>query len=221
MLTVIGTPCPTCHCIKLFCCRSVLRSIEWKRSFSLIPFFLKAKPCSGCNAAVLCGQKGLSAYWRPRGRVCPVQNGGKCRRINPVLLCCARTSRGKGMVPDAVCCPCLLCQQRKGEDAEGTISYCFFLFFQLHIIEVGTPPTGNQPFPKKAVDVFFPPEAQNDFPVAMQVSLAFSCKIQPFCSIWRPWVVYVVAHWLLIYLSSFSLSLSLYLSFFLSLSLSV
>jgi clathrin heavy chain len=40
----------------------------------------------------------------------------------------------------------------------------------LHIIEVGTPPTGNQPFVKKAVDVFFPPEAQNDFPVAMQVS---------------------------------------------------
>lgn len=40
---------------------------------------------------------------------------------------------------------------------------------QLHIIEVGTPPTGNQPFPKKAVDVFFPPEAQSDFPVAMQV----------------------------------------------------
>jgi hypothetical protein len=35
---------------------------------------------------------------------------------------------------------------------------------------VGTPPTGNQPFVKKAVDVFFPPEAQNDFPVAMQVS---------------------------------------------------
>lgn len=43
------------------------------------------------------------------------------------------------------------------------------MFGQLHIIEVGTPPTGNQPFPKKAVDVFFPPEAQNDFPVAMQV----------------------------------------------------
>ena len=42
---------------------------------------------------------------------------------------------------------------------------------QLHIIEVGTPPTGNQPFPKKAVDVFFPPEAQNDFPVAMQVGV--------------------------------------------------
>ncbi|KAG8122648.1 putative Clathrin heavy chain protein [Naja naja] len=40
----------------------------------------------------------------------------------------------------------------------------------LHIIEVGAPPTGNQPFPKKAVDVFFPPEAQNDFPVAMQIS---------------------------------------------------
>uniref|UniRef100_A0A4D5R957 Clathrin heavy chain n=2 Tax=Scolopendra TaxID=41364 RepID=A0A4D5R957_SCOVI len=41
---------------------------------------------------------------------------------------------------------------------------------KLHIIEVGQPPAGNQPFPKKAVDVFFPPEAQNDFPVAMQVS---------------------------------------------------
>ena len=41
---------------------------------------------------------------------------------------------------------------------------------QLHIIEVGSPPQGNQPFQKKAVDVFFPPEAQADFPVAMQVS---------------------------------------------------
>ncbi|KAJ8312751.1 hypothetical protein KUTeg_010124 [Tegillarca granosa] len=41
---------------------------------------------------------------------------------------------------------------------------------KLHIIEVGQPAAGNQPFAKKAVDVFFPPEAQNDFPVAMQVS---------------------------------------------------
>ena len=40
---------------------------------------------------------------------------------------------------------------------------------KLHIIEVGTPAAGNQPFAKKAVDVFFPPEASNDFPVAMQV----------------------------------------------------
>ena len=40
---------------------------------------------------------------------------------------------------------------------------------QLHIIEVGSAPAGNQPFAKKAVDVFFPPEAQNDFPVAMQI----------------------------------------------------
>lgn len=43
--------------------------------------------------------------------------------------------------------------------------------FQLHVIEVGTPPAGNQAFPKKAVEVFFPPEAQNDFPVAMQVGI--------------------------------------------------
>lgn len=42
-------------------------------------------------------------------------------------------------------------------------------FYQLHIIEVGQPAAGNQPFAKKAVDVFFPPEAQTDFPVAMQV----------------------------------------------------
>lgn len=40
---------------------------------------------------------------------------------------------------------------------------------QLHIIEVGTTPQGNQQFGKKAVDVFFPPEAQTDFPVAMEV----------------------------------------------------
>ncbi|PIK53797.1 putative clathrin heavy chain 1 [Apostichopus japonicus] len=41
---------------------------------------------------------------------------------------------------------------------------------KLHVIEVGTPATGNKAFQKKAVDVFFPPEAQTDFPVAMQVS---------------------------------------------------
>lgn len=52
---------------------------------------------------------------------------------------------------------------------------------QLHIIEVGTPPTGNQPFPKKAVDVFFPPEAQNDFPVAMQVC----CSVGPLGFKWN------------------------------------
>ena len=40
---------------------------------------------------------------------------------------------------------------------------------QLHIVEIGhTAP--NPPFAKKAVDVFFPPEATNDFPVSMQVS---------------------------------------------------
>ncbi|XP_019489711.1 PREDICTED: clathrin heavy chain 2, partial [Hipposideros armiger] len=40
---------------------------------------------------------------------------------------------------------------------------------KLHIIEVGQLAAGNQPFVKKAVDVFFPPEAQTDFPVAMQI----------------------------------------------------
>lgn len=40
---------------------------------------------------------------------------------------------------------------------------------KLHIINVG-PAAGTQAFPKKAVDIYFPPEAANDFPVAMQVS---------------------------------------------------
>uniref|UniRef100_A0A5F8H8F9 Clathrin heavy chain n=1 Tax=Monodelphis domestica TaxID=13616 RepID=A0A5F8H8F9_MONDO len=42
---------------------------------------------------------------------------------------------------------------------------------KLHIIEVGQPAAGNQPFGKKALDVFFPPEAQTDFPVAMQIGV--------------------------------------------------
>ena len=54
------------------------------------------------------------------------------------------------------------------------VCVCVFVA-QLHIIEVGQPAAGNQPFTKKAVDVFFPPEAQTDFPVAMQV-------IMPPCS---------------------------------------
>lgn len=61
----------------------------------------------------------------------------------------------------------------EGNPADSTL-FCFGVRSaqggKLHIIEVGNPPSGNQPFVKKAVDVFFPPEAQNDFPVAMQVS---------------------------------------------------
>ncbi|KAL1874738.1 hypothetical protein VTK73DRAFT_266 [Phialemonium thermophilum] len=40
---------------------------------------------------------------------------------------------------------------------------------KLHIVEVDHPET-NPVFTKRAVDVFFPPEAASDFPVAMQVS---------------------------------------------------
>ncbi|VEL13569.1 unnamed protein product [Protopolystoma xenopodis] len=61
----------------------------------------------------------------------------------------------------------------EGAQAHATL-FCFAAKVanscKLHIIEVGTPPPGNQPFQKKAIDVFFPPEAQNDFPVAMQTS---------------------------------------------------
>ncbi|KAA0189973.1 hypothetical protein HAZT_HAZT008690 [Hyalella azteca] len=61
----------------------------------------------------------------------------------------------------------------EGNPEESTL-FCFAVRNaqggKLHVIEVGQPATGNQPFTKKNVDVFFPAEAQNDFPVAMQVS---------------------------------------------------
>jgi clathrin heavy chain len=44
---------------------------------------------------------------------------------------------------------------------------------KLHIVEVDHH-TANPVFPKKAVDVYFPAEAVNDFPVAMQVSNRYS-----------------------------------------------
>ncbi|KXJ91379.1 clathrin heavy chain [Microdochium bolleyi] len=40
---------------------------------------------------------------------------------------------------------------------------------KLHIVEIDHP-EANPVFAKKAVDIYFPPEATNDFPVAMQVS---------------------------------------------------
>jgi clathrin heavy chain len=46
------------------------------------------------------------------------------------------------------------------------------LLLQLHVVEIDH--QANLPvYAKKAVDVFFPPEATNDFPVAMQVSKRF------------------------------------------------
>lgn len=44
---------------------------------------------------------------------------------------------------------------------------------KLHIVEVDHPPNNPQ-FTKKAVDVYFPAEATNDFPVAMQVSQRYN-----------------------------------------------
>ena len=46
---------------------------------------------------------------------------------------------------------------------------------KLHVIEVDAAPAASadssyQPFTKKTVDIYFPPEAANDFPVAMQIS---------------------------------------------------
>lgn len=39
----------------------------------------------------------------------------------------------------------------------------------LHIIEIDHA-EGNPPFPKKSVDIFFPPDATNDFPISLQAS---------------------------------------------------
>ena len=44
---------------------------------------------------------------------------------------------------------------------------------KLHVVEIDHQPT-NPSFTKKAVDVYFPAEAVNDFPVAMQVSQKYS-----------------------------------------------
>ena len=44
---------------------------------------------------------------------------------------------------------------------------------KLHVVEID-PNQANQRFAKKAVDVYFPQEATNDFPVAMQVSSRYS-----------------------------------------------
>ncbi|OAF65976.1 hypothetical protein A3Q56_06297, partial [Intoshia linei] len=38
----------------------------------------------------------------------------------------------------------------------------------IHFIELGQPAPKNTPFPKRNVELFFPPEASDDFPVAMQ-----------------------------------------------------
>ena len=75
--------------------------------------------------------------------------------------------------------------QYKGENQPNpTTLFCFAArtvqSCTLHIIEVGQPPEGNQPFTKKNLDVYFPPEGANDFPVAMQVR-----QIAPLCFLLR------------------------------------
>ena len=59
---------------------------------------------------------------------------------------------------------------------DASVPYKLFTFAvrtasgaKLHIVEIDHA-AENPVFPKKAVDVFFPPEAANDFPVAMQIS---------------------------------------------------
>ena len=44
---------------------------------------------------------------------------------------------------------------------------------KLHVVEIDHQ-QGNPTFPKKQIDVFFPPEATNDFPVSMQVSQKYN-----------------------------------------------
>src|SRR2546421_4504074 len=58
---------------------------------------------------------------------------------------------------------------------------------KLTVVEFGEPPAGNQPFTKKVVDVFFSPQQQYDFPVAMQISDKFD-------------IIYLITKWGYIYL---------------------
>ncbi|KTW31407.1 hypothetical protein T552_00051 [Pneumocystis carinii B80] len=63
---------------------------------------------------------------------------------------------------------------------EGLPEYKLFVFAvrtsvasKLHIAEIDHQP-GNPAFQKKNIDIFFPPEAVNDFPVAIQISRKYS-----------------------------------------------
>ena len=60
------------------------------------------------------------------------------------------------------------CLDRRHQTATGA---------KLHVIEVsaGTRPEGVAPWGKKNCDIYFPPEAAQDFPVAMQISDKYNC----------------------------------------------
>ncbi|VDK49477.1 unnamed protein product [Anisakis simplex] len=60
---------------------------------------------------------------------------------------------------------CFVCFKAEGNPHPSNL-FCF----SLHIVELGTPVSGNQPFQKKQVDVYYPAEAAADFPVAMQAA---------------------------------------------------
>lgn len=117
-----------------------------------------AKQSGRCDAIVLGRTKMLATNRRTRSFFCPIQNGRKSRIVNTILLRCSKFARRKGKLWLPL-------------EMTFWTSNLTKVDLQLHIIEVGQPPAGNQPFPKKAVDVFFPPEATNDFPVAMQVRI--------------------------------------------------
>ena len=55
-----------------------------------------AKPCGGCNAAVLCGKEGEPAYRGTRCCILLTQGGEQCQSLHHLLLCCERTPRGQG-----------------------------------------------------------------------------------------------------------------------------
>lgn len=57
-----------------------------------------AKPRCRSHAALLSGQEGVSTHWGTRRRVRTVQDGGKHRRVDSVLLCSPRTSRRKSKI---------------------------------------------------------------------------------------------------------------------------
>ena len=71
-------------------------------------------------------------------------------------------------------------QLRLDGNKEDTNLFCFAVRNaqgqgKLHVVELGTPATGNTAFTKKAVDISFSPEFPQDFPVSMQVSAKHKC----------------------------------------------
>ena len=76
----------------------------------------------------------------------------------------------------AACCRARSCAEPAPRGAPLSSSPPHVCTAQIHVIEVspGAKAEGTPPFGKKATDIFFPAEAAQDFPVAMQISSKYN-----------------------------------------------